>query len=320
MGDINTYQKIILTENYQTQSYKNSINDHIISVLDYASSKSENKVLKSTDLKFSKQLYWESLNTIYQNNPIEVDEQSKLANRELKQNLYKKIIRELDKYFNINDLLLIESIDFTISNYMDNYKYCNVFGASNPFSFANNVFEKNNLLYSFTDNKDEYSHLIKKNKKESELTKNLTIGVLAKGHREDYSQAYIKDIYALRNLLLNLLEQDNHDSRNPLKINELCTKFRNLNVSESDLTDSNIKNWIVQPLKRFTKLGSNQYGYFIIKTEEDLYESYKSHYKNFIGFYNTLERHKNFAESMSSTNLNDFDIHKEIYDKHQKIF
>ncbi|MDW8850120.1 hypothetical protein SD960_08465 [Flavobacterium sp. MMLR14_040] len=313
MGDINTYQNITLTESYQVQSYKNNINDHIVSVLDYASSTNENPVLKSTKLKFSKQLYWESLNSIYQNNPIELDEASKQANRELKQNLYRKIIRELDKYFNINDVLLIESIDFTISNYMDSYKYSNIFGANNPFSFANNVFEKNNLLYSFTDNKDEYKDLLKKNKKESELSKDLTIGVLGKGHREDYAHGYIKDIYALRNLLLNLLEQDKHDSSNPLKINELYTKFRNLNVSESDLTDSNIKNWIVQPLKRFTKLGSNKYGYFIIKTEEDLYESYKSHYKNFVGFYNTLERHKNFAESMLSANLNDFEKHKEIY-------
>lgn len=313
MGNINTYRNIILTESYQALSYKNSLNDHIVSVLDYASGKNESKVLKSPDLKFSKQLYWECLNTIYQNNPIERDDYAKEQNRSLKQSIYKKIIGSLGQFFKINDVLLIEAIDFTINNYLDNYTYCNVLGSNNPFSFANNVFEKNNLLYSFTDNKDEYSHLLKKNRKESELSKKLTIGVLGKGRREDYSQAYIKDIYALRNLLINLLDENNHDSRNPLKINDLSKKFRDLGVSENDLTDSNIKNWIVQPLKKFTKLGSNQYGYFIIRSEEDLFESYKSHYKNFAGFYNTLERHKSFAESMKSSNIRDFDKHNEIY-------
>jgi hypothetical protein len=170
----------------------------------------------------------------------------------------------------------------------------------------------NNLLYSFTDNKDEYKHLLKKNKKESELSKNLTIGVLGKGHRKDYSHSYIKDIYALRNLLLNLLDEKNCDRTNPLKINDLITNFRSLNISETDLTDNNIRNWIVQPLKRFTKLGSNKDGYFIIRNEEDLFESYKSHYNNYMGFYKTLERHKRFAESSSYEN-NNFDEHNDIF-------
>jgi hypothetical protein len=312
MENINTYQHITLTDNYQGLPYKNNLNDHIVSVLDFASEHSDTEVLKSKDLKFSKQLYWECLDTIYQNNPIVTDDYIREENRKLKQNLYVDIIENLGVFFNMDDKLLIETIDFTISNYIDNYKYSTILGSNNPFTFTNNIFTKNNLLYSFTDNKDEYSHLFTKKKKESELSKNLTIGVLGKGHRKDYSQACIKDIYALRNLLLNLLDEENRDRTNPLKINDLIKSFRDLGVTENELTNNNIRNWIVQPLKRFTKLGSNKDGYFIIRNEEDLFESYKSHYNNYMGFYKTLERHKRFAETSTYIDEN-FDKHNDIF-------
>lgn len=312
MENSNTYQNITLTENYQGLSYKNNLNDHIVSVLDYASLNNESKVLESKDLKFTKQLYWECLDSIYHSNPININEDTKEEYRILKQLIYSDIIDKLGDFFDINDDILIETIDFTISNFIDNSKYNTILGTNNPFAFANNIFINNKLLYTFTDNKDEYKHLLNKNKKESELSKNLTIGVLGKGHRKDYSQAYIKDIYALRNLLLNLLDEENHDRNNPLKINNLIKNFRDLGISENELTNSNIKNWIVQPLKRFTKLGSNKYGYFIIRNEEDLFESYKSHYNNYMGFHKTLERHKMFAESSKYTEEN-FDKHNDLF-------
>lgn len=311
MKNINAYRDVILTDNYQGMAYKNNLNDHIVSVLDYASANNDSEILKSKDLKFSKQLYWECLNVIYEKNPIAENSFEKVTNRALKQNLYRHIIEMLGTFFNFKDELLIETIDFTVSNYIDNYKYQDKLLANNPFSFANNVFISNKLLYSFSDNKDEYSHLFKEKKKESELSKNLTIGVFGKGNRKGYAHTYIKDIYALRNLLINLLDEKNHDSNNPIKITNLYKNLRDLGIPENELSDSNIKNWIVQPLKRFTKIGSNKYGYFIIRTEEDLFESYKSHYKNFMGFYNTLERHRNFAES-----FNEY----QKYKKHTEIF
>ncbi|WP_438966339.1 hypothetical protein [Flavobacterium sp.] len=312
MNNFNTYQDIILTDNYQKLSYKNHINDHITSVLDFAAESSDSTVLKDNDLKFSKNLYWECIDAIYQNNPINLNDSKKEENRILKQKLYKDIIDKLGVFFDYKDEILIETIDFTISNYMDNLNYHEILGTNNPWLFTNNILVNNNLLYSFTDNKDEYKHLLKKNKKESEISKNLTIGVIGKGHRKDYVQSYIKDIYALRNLFVNLLDENNHDRKSPLKINEIYQKFRDLNISENELTNNNIKSWIVQPLKKFTKIGSNKDGFFIIRNEEDLYESYKSHYNNFMGFYKTLERHKRFANT-SEFNQNDFDKHNDIF-------
>lgn len=314
MNNFNTYQDVVLTENYQKLSYKNHINDHITAVLDSASESTDSPTLKDSHLKFTKKLYWECIDTIYQNNPLIQNNESKEKNRNIKQNLYKTIIEQLGVYFDSNDNILIDTIDFTVSNYIDNLNYSEILGTNNPWYYSNNILFNNNLLYSFTDNIDEYKHLLRRNKKESELSKNLTIGVLGKGHRKDYLQTYIKDIYALRNLLINLLDEKNHDRNNPLKINDIIQNFRDLNISDTDLTNNNIKSWIVRPLKKFTKLGSNKDGYFIIRNEEDLFESYKSHYNNFMGFYKTLERHKRFAQT-SEFDLKDFDKHNEFFKK-----
>jgi len=303
-------QNIKLTDNYQRLSYRNCLNDHIVSVLDVASEKTESNVLKDKDIVFSKKLYNECLYTIYDNNVLQNDEQRKRELKSIKQSLYSTLIKKLGRFFDINDKVLIEAIDFTISNYMDWFKYKDVL-TLNPWSFSNNVLTENHLLYSFTDNIDDYKHLLKKNKKESELTKQLTIGLVAKGSRQDYTQSYIKDVFALRNLLLNLLDEQNRDSKNPIKINNIIAEFRRLDVSKIDLSDTHIRSWIVSPLKKFAKLGSNKTGYFIIRNEEDLYESYISHYKNYTGFYKTLERHKNFAES-SSYFLRDFNRHNDL--------
>lgn len=314
MNNFNIFQDILLTENYQKLSYKNHINDHITAVLDFAAEGTDATILKDNHLKFSKNLYWECIDSIYQKSQIIITDEDKVYNRKLKQNLYKDIINKLGGYFDYKDEVLIETIDFTVSNYIDNEIYKDILGTNNPWSFSNNILMTNNLLYSFTDNTDDYKHLLRKNRKESELTRNLTIGVVAKGHRKDYIQSYIKDIFALRNLLINLLDEKNHDRTNPLKISDIIKSFRELNVLEDDLTDNNIKSWIVRPLKKFTKLGSNKDGYFIIRNEEDLFESYKSHFNNFKGFYKTLERHKMFALT-SKFDFNDFDKHNDLFNK-----
>lgn len=306
MGNLYLNEDITLTDSYKSLSYKSNLNDHIISVLDFASANSDSNVFNDIKLKFSKSLYWSSLSVFYEKNPLNFTDLQRENNRVLEQELYKEVINKLGRFFNPNDKLLLETIDFTVSNYIDNFNYNKILEISNPWSFSNDIFIKDHLLYSFTDNKDDYSNLIKR---ESELSKNLTIGVLAKGCKKDYQHSFIRDIYALRKLLLNLLDDSNYDSKKPIKINDIVKKFRTLGILENELTDGNIKNWIVKPLKKFIKIGSNKNGYFIIRNEDDLYDSYISHLNNFKGFYKTLERHQKISKSFDEV-IKDFNLHK----------
>lgn len=314
MENILKYEDIFLADNYNRSSlYKNNLNEHIVSVLDFAAENTDSKVFRDKDLKFSKTLYWECLSVIYEKNPILVSDSEKEVNRILEQNLYIDVINKLGKFFDPNDELLLETIDFTISNYFDNRMYKDVLKTSNPWSMTNDILINDHLLYCFTDNIDDYG-ILNKNKKESEISKTLTIGVLAKGSKKDYQHSVIRDIYALRMLLLNLLNDKNHDCINPLKINEIISKFRELGINDKDLTDGNIRNWIVKPLKKNIKIGSNKNGYFIIRNEDDLHESYVSHLNNFKGFYKTLEKHQKISKSFEDL-VSDFNLHNEIIKK-----
>lgn len=311
MENLLTFDDITLTDSYRASSYKNNLSDHIFSVLDYANENSNSVVFNNPNLKFSKALYWSSLTLFYEKNPIVQSDEQKENERLLEQKLYTVLIDSLGKFFDPNDKLLLETLDFTVSNYVDYHNYKEKLDTLNPWSLTNDILINDHLLYSFTDYRDDYKIL---NKKESELSKYLTIGVLGKGHRNDYAHSYIKDIYGLRALFINLLDDLNHNCYHPIKINQIIKKFRDLNISKEDLSDSNIKNWIVKPLKRSIKIGSNKNGYFLIKTEEDLHESYVSHFNNFKGFFKTLDKHQRISKSFKELE-NDFNLHREILKK-----
>ena len=54
------FEGIKLTDSYRMiSSYKNNLNDHIVSVLDYAAENTNSTIFKDVNLKFTKSLYWE---------------------------------------------------------------------------------------------------------------------------------------------------------------------------------------------------------------------------------------------------------------------
>jgi len=294
INELSKFDAIDLTNSYKKSTCRNDFNQHIVSVLDIAYNNTKSDILTSADMKFSKALYWECINSIYEDCPIVRSDQQKEENRQFQESLYSSVINKLGSFFNINDEILLETIDFTISNYMNFVDYNNHFNEKiiNPWEFSSNIFLESNLLYTFSDNIDEFSHLLKKNKTESDESKYKAIGILCKGKREDYVQKYIKDIYAVRNLFLKILDEKNHDMKKPIKIRDIYKLFRTLGIDKDDLSDSNIRYWIVLPLKDQIKIGSNKNGYFLIRTEEDLNASYQSHYKKLLGYYRTLNRHQ----------------------------
>lgn len=307
---MNTFENIQLTKSYRNASYKSMLGNHLTSVLDLVLSESDENQTADKSFKFSNRLYWECIEQIHEKNFDKISEELEDTLINQKVSLYESIISKLGIYFNNNDLLLMKSIDFTVNNYFDNILYREVLSEENPWSYCNKIFTENHLLYSFSDNRDEYSNLARNKSKESELSKDLTIGVLRRGFRSDYGVGYIKDNFALRKLFLDILDEENYDSENPIKLNEIYKLFRStLEISYEDLPDNGIRNWILKPLKNITKIGSSKGGYFIIRNEHDLYMSYRSHYQNYLGFYDTLEKHRKYSEKLNTSYADRFNKH-----------
>jgi hypothetical protein len=307
---MNTFENIQLTKSYKNASYKSMLGNHLTSVLDLVLGDSNEIQTSDKSFKFSNGLYWECIEQIYEKNFDKISEELEEKLIIQKASLYEMIISKLGTFYEENDLLLMKSIDFTVSNYFDNILFKNILSEENPWSYCDKIFTEKHLLYSFSDNRDEYNSISRNKSKESELSKDLTIGVLRKGFRSDYGVGYIKDNFALRKLFLDILDEDNYDSNNPIKLNEIYKLFRStLEISEEDLPDNGIRNWILKPLKSITKIGSSKEGYFIIRNEDDLYMSYRSHYQNYLGFYETLEKHRKYSEKLNTSYADRFNKH-----------
>ena len=283
---------------------KDSINDHI--ELIFSMSNSVGSRSNTNLAKFSTIAYNEMLDKIcYEEiSTFEVYEGLYDTFKALKLELYKKIIDSLAKNYQSDNLLMLRTIDLTIDNVIRNevFKELNVnseLAIKNPWEISQKILNNLNVLYYFSDDLTYYEENLRKvkNKKESEVSSKLRIGVYAKGNNKNFSNDSIRDTFALKNLLIDQLESQNRNCSNPIKSKDIVSFFRDdLAINELELTDSNIRNWIIKPLKNNVSLGSNKNGYFVIIDENDLNESYKSHYNNYIGYINTLERHKSLAK------------------------
>lgn len=152
--------KIELKENYSNAFTKEKLGDHITAVFDYVSNIIEDKSVFSNKYKFSDQLYWECIDEIFENNIINDFLDYDLIEEEL----YEVIKSDLGEYYDDKDFYALDSLDFTISNYINNLRYKDSLGNYNPFSINNEILEKSGVLYTFTEN-IEHSYLRRTNKK-----------------------------------------------------------------------------------------------------------------------------------------------------------
>ncbi len=305
----NLLTNIELATSYTSKSYKRLLGDHLTSVLDYALSDHEqNKIT----LKFSNDLYWECINKIHESYYNQISNKLTSETEDLlfenKRTLTKSIIRSLGTFYDKNDINLVKSIDFTVNNHFDNTVFNSINIELNPWQNCDKIFTDSHLLYSFSEDKDEYKKLLRG--RESELSKDATIGVLRKGAKYDFGVGYIRDSYKLRRVFLDILDEENRNHTKPIKKNDIFKLFRDrLSIPNEDLSNNNIFNWIIKPLKDNIKIGSNKGGYFIINSPEDLLHSYDSHYHNYLGYFNTLNKHASIAERMFADKLSLFQKH-----------
>ncbi|NBA74621.1 hypothetical protein GOQ04_03640 [Emticicia sp. ODNR4P] len=302
-----------LATSYTSKKYKKLLGDHLTGILDESLASPE---YSKMTIRFSNELYWECVEKIHEkfhdtiSEYFTEEEDDRLF--EEKTILTKRIIANLGSFYDkSNDL--IKSIDFTVNNHANNYIFSKLkehVKINNLWDSCDKVFTDHGLLYLFSEDKDTYRNLLKH--QESDLSKEATIGVLRKGAKKDFGISYIRDSYQLRKTFLDILEDEKHNFENPIKKEDIFKLFREkLAIPADDLTNQNISNWIIKPLKNGIRIGSNKEGYFLIKTFDDLLHSYDSHYNNYIGFYNTLNRYEKIAETLfGESNITEFQKHR----------
>lgn len=322
--------KLSLNDNYKSYGIiKDRINDHISNVI-YLASTYDNKVKDLFSNEFSFSNYEFSCDLIKENTngySSYIDQYDDRINL-FEEQLYKKLKADLGSYFDYNDKFLMKLLDNTIDKYVEDLIFKNLdkndlssasdssSSVSNPFLSAGEILSSERMLFDFDDYSIEYSDFSKKKKNESSIIEGKKISVLTKCNNKKYNYTEIRDTFFFRNLIIEELTSRNRDCSNPIERKEIFSYFRNLGVSQEQLSDSNIYNWIIKPLKKYSKLGSNRKGYFVILNHEDLLESYRSHLNTYRGFYKTLENHRLMYKNI--IDQNDLDIPEDFFKSHLK--
>ena len=297
-----SFENVNLAENYRNKGYERNFSDHINLLVETSFTLNSSSVFSGNDFKLTNDLYWrtegyilDQLDDIPNDDPI-LDELDNIEDY-LQETIKSKLGRFYDDSF-----MLRKMIDISVHNYLNNLKFENFTRADefkNPWESAKNILLENHLIHTFSDEINDFkSYGLKLNDRESSIIKASFIGILGKGYQRNYATGYIRDLVALREALYQDLDDNSHTSSKPIKAEQIIDKIRFLGIQPDELSDSQIRSFIIWPLKYNNRLGSNKEGYFIIKNYGDLRISYTSHFENFKGYYRTLERHRKLSKTM----------------------
>jgi len=297
----NDLRNIVLTDNYRSKEYVKNFSYHVDGLIETCSELIEYSFTEHENFRLTESVYWgcESIILEKLDDLTDKDFLDRLNN--IEDHLYSVLNKQIKSTSKSNDQYFIgRMIDLTISNVLLFLKF-EMFSQGkkyrNPWISAKNILLENNLAYTFSEDIDRLKHVgLKINKNESELINRNLVGVVGKGNRQNFATGVYRDLTGLRNILFETLDEDNNISSNPIKKDEIINFFRSLGLKSEEFSDNNIKSWIIDPLKRTNRIGSNNDGYFVIRTAEDLLTSYNRHLESFKGYYSTLENHKKLAE------------------------
>lgn len=307
-----------LTEDYRSKVFAKNFNSHLNSLVDTSVllSGDNHSVFSSKDIEITNSFYWQTEAFVLEKLDDVNDEQIINELDDLENILYDKIIsllgRNYDKSSTLNKM-----IDNTVQKTLLSIKF-NYFSKNddfiNPWIDAKKILFENSVIHDFYTDIEEFVSLgFNNNRNESELTRYKKIGVLGKGNRDKFNFGTVRDLIGLRNTVIDLLEEKSSDGKNPIKTEILISELRRMGINENELTDSNIINWLISPLKRSNKIGSCKEGYFLMSTCSDVIISYKSHLENLKGYYNTLENHRKLAHQFGCSDQHLFDEHRKIF-------
>lgn len=310
---INKFGEVHLTNDYRIKRYRSYFQKHLTTLFDVSNVIVDNQgsIFNDTSLVLTDRIYHQTEGFVIENlddvDDINIEED--LEN--LEDFLYSKIKNSLGQHYDKNSIELLKMIDRTVHSAILSVKF-NYFSKNeefvNPWESESEIFLDNKVLHLFTTNKEEVDDFVEVNLNESEEISDKKIWILAKGQRSDYTSGYVRDLLGLRNTILAILDECANSYRNPIKTQAIILKLRQMGISQDEYSDSNIKNWLITPLKRNNRIGSSKDGYFMLNTCDDIAFSYSSHLENLKGYFRTLESHRRLAENKSCSsdhNLNE---------------
>jgi len=299
-----SFQNINLAQNYRYKGYEKNFNEHINLLVETSHTLNNSSIFSGTEFKVTNSLYWKTEAYILEQLD-DVDDNEEVLDEldNMEDYLHEQIKVKLGKFYD-NSSILKKMIDISVHNTLLSLKF-DLFSRAdefkNPWECAKNILFQNSLIHTFSDEIADFKSFgLKLSEKESSISKANYIGILGKGYNRKFATGYIRDFIALRETLYQDLDDNLHTSSKPIKTESIIKKIRDFGISKDDLSDNQIKSFLIWPLKFSNRLGSNKEGYFVIKDYGDLSESYRSHFENFKGFYRTLERHRKLSKTMEN--------------------
>ncbi|MCD9855572.1 hypothetical protein LUD75_12680 [Epilithonimonas sp. JDS] len=293
------FEKITLTDNYRSKKFTKNFDKHLAILVDTTIQLAEeNSVLTNKHIDFTDKMYWESQGYILEK--LDTITDSEILNEfdNLEDILYERIKVSLGNAYNgsealnlmidnsVHDTLL--ALKFNFFENKDNY--------FNPWEDAKNILVEDEVLYTFSTDTEKLNSLgfsIVSN--DSVDISDKKINIIGKGSRNDYNYGFVRDLLGLRNTIIQILDENSSFGNKATTADEIIIKLRRMGIRSNELTDHNIKSWLIAPLKRSNRIGSDKEGYFILNNCQDVKISYYSHYENFKGYYRTLEKHRKLA-------------------------
>jgi hypothetical protein len=294
------FENVLLTDNYRSKKFTKNFDQHLNMLIDTTVVLAAENYTKLNDSEISitDQVYWESEGFVLENLDDVTDSEILQELSNLEDILYDKIRTSLGNSYDGSSKLNL-MIDNSVHNALLAIKY-NFFSQadsfSNPWEAAKNILIDNKVLYTFSNDRDKLLQMgFNVESDDSTEIINKKINVVGRGNRNDYTYGYVRDLVGLRNTVLDILEDHSSSRDSATTADRIISELRLMGLSEAELTNSHIKNWLISPLKRNNKIGSHKEGYFLLKNCHDVAVSYESHLENLKGYYRTLENHRKLA-------------------------
>lgn len=293
------FEKITLTDNYRSKRFTKNFDRHLSVLIDTTIQLAdENSVLTNKHIEFTDKMYWESQGYILEkldtlNDPEILNEFDNLEDI-----LYERIKFSLGTAYNNSEalnLMIDNSVHDTLLALKFNF-FDNKDDYFNPWEDAKNILVNDEVLYTFSTDTEKLNSLgFSITNNDSVDIADKRINIIGKGSRNGYNYGFVRDLLGLRNTVIQILDENNSYGSTATTADEIIVKLRRMGIRSNELTDQNIKSWLIAPLKRSNRIGSDKEGYFILNTCHDVKISYYSHFENFKGYFRTLERHRMLA-------------------------